>query len=151
MAAAVNTAARIQVLHTVLHMQALAAHLGLNSTDLQCLNLLSLNGSMTPSRLAEAMTISKGGATTAMVDRLEKAGYVRRTRDPRDRRQVHIEIVDGEPFRRLAQHFQPFADTLTNLLASYTDDQIALILEFTTRSNDAIRHLRPGSPTSYAG
>ncbi|MGH3853273.1 MAG: hypothetical protein ACRDR6_07180 [Pseudonocardiaceae bacterium] len=64
----VNQTMRIQVLRSVLLNQAIAARAGINPTDLQCLNLLTLEGPMTPSRLAEAMAMTKGGAITAMVD-----------------------------------------------------------------------------------
>ncbi|MBV8931125.1 MAG: MarR family transcriptional regulator [Kutzneria sp.] len=147
--AALDRANRINVLLTVMNMHSIAVRAGINSTDVQCINLLSLDGPLTPSRLAETMGMSKGGAVTAMVDRLEKAGYVRRTRDPHDRRQVLIEIVDGEPFRRLAELFLPLRDTADSVLTEYTDEQLEFIVDFTVRNNDAIARLheseRPAS------
>jgi DNA-binding MarR family transcriptional regulator len=124
---------------TVMFIQAVAARVSANPTDLQCLNLLTLQGPMTPSRLAEAMAITKGGAITAMVDRLEKAGYVRRTRDPRDRRQVLVDTVDDAPLRQLVARFSPIGERLTGLLAHYTDEELEVILDFAARSNDAVR------------
>lgn len=138
----VNRAVRIQVMRSVMLNQAIAARAGVNAADLQCLNLLTLEGPMTPSRLAEAMTLTKGGAITAMIDRLEQAGYVRRTRDPGDRRQVLVEAVEATPLRQLAARFDPAGQALAGLLTSYTDEQLELILEFTVRSNEAIRYLR---------
>jgi DNA-binding MarR family transcriptional regulator len=140
--AALDRATRISVLLTVLHMQAVAARVGINATDLQCLNLLSLDGPMPPSRLAETMTISKGGAITAMIDRLENAGYVRRTRDPHDRRRVLVEIVDGDPFRHLVEVFRPVGEAFVGMLADYTDEQIEFLTDYTTRSNNAFPGLR---------
>jgi DNA-binding MarR family transcriptional regulator len=139
----VNRAMRIQVMRAVLLTQAIAAQSGANPADVQALNLLTLQGPMTPSRLAEAMAMTKGGAITAMVDRLEKAGYVRRTRDPADRRQVLVEPVLGAPLRRLMARFDPVGRALAGVLEQYTDEQLELIFEFTERTNDAIRRLWP--------
>ncbi|HEY5854531.1 MAG TPA: MarR family transcriptional regulator [Aldersonia sp.] len=54
--------------------------------------MLSLDGSQTPGRLAERIGITRGGAVTAMIDRLERAGFVRRRRDTGDRRRVLVEL-----------------------------------------------------------
>ena len=56
---------------------------GLNSTDLECLDLLYLSGATTAGRLA-AHTGLTTGATTAVIDRLEQAGFVRRMRTTGD-------------------------------------------------------------------
>ncbi|MEO7194721.1 MAG: MarR family transcriptional regulator [Pseudonocardiaceae bacterium] len=135
LAKTVNQAMRIQVLRSVLLNQVIAAQAGINPTDLQCLNLLTLEGPMTPSRLAEAMAMTKGGAITAMVDRLEKAGYLRRVRDVRDRRQVLVEIIWEEPLHRLMAYYEPVGDALAGVLADYTDEELDLITEFTARGN----------------
>jgi len=145
--AILDRATRIQVVTTVLTMHAIATCAGINTTDVQCLNLLVLDGPMTPSQLAATMTLSKGGAVTAMIDRLEKAGYLRRTRDPQDRRQVRVEIIEGEPIRQLANLFQPLADTFATLVTNYTDDQIEFLAHHTTRSNNAITRLQDSHPT----
>ncbi|MGH3828085.1 MAG: MarR family transcriptional regulator [Pseudonocardiaceae bacterium] len=79
------------------------------------MNLLTLEGPMTPSRLAEAMT--KGGAITAMVDRLANAGYLRRIRDVQDWRQVLDEIIWAEPPHRLMAYDEPVGDALVGVLA----------------------------------
>lgn len=145
---AMQEASRAQVMHTVLLIQAIAAQTGINPTDLQCLGLLTLEGPMTPSRLAEAMAISKGGAVTAMIDRLEKAGYLQRTRDPRDRRQVMVEPIQGKPLQRLMTHFQPAGQALATVMAHYTDQQLELVTDFIVHSNDAIAKLRHAAHNS---
>src|SRR4051812_9863875 len=66
--------------------QAVADRLGLHPTDLQCLNLLTLEaGPVTTGRVAELTGLTTGSATR-LVDRLERAGYVVRERDSEDRR-----------------------------------------------------------------
>jgi DNA-binding MarR family transcriptional regulator len=73
--------------------QAVADHLGLHPTDLQCLNLLTLEGGpVTTGRIAELTGLTTGAATR-LVDRLEKAGYVVRERDAHDRRRVLVATV----------------------------------------------------------
>ena len=134
---ALNRAMRVQVTLAVLVSQAIAAQVGMNPIDLQAISLLTLQGPMTPSELAEAMTMTKGGGVTAMIDRLEKAGYVRRTRSTADRRQVIVECVWGEETNRLADFYAPLGELLAGVMADYTDDQLALITEFMTKNNAA--------------
>ena len=67
--------------------------LGLHTTDVQCLNLLSLeSGPVTIGRVGELTGLSTGAATR-LVDRLERAGYVTRKRDRTDRRRVLVTTV----------------------------------------------------------
>src|ERR1700677_862697 len=63
---------------------AVAAYFGINRTDLRCLDILDLSGQQTAGELAAQMGMSTG-AVTAMLDRLGKAGYLRRGRDPAGR------------------------------------------------------------------
>jgi DNA-binding MarR family transcriptional regulator len=122
---------------TVLLHHTVASKAGLNVTDLQCLNLLSLDGPVTPGRLAQAMGITTGGAITAVVDRLEKAGYVRRTRDPDDRRRVIVELVP-EAMARIAEYFEPIAASVQARFAGYSDEQLRTLLDFTRGNNAAM-------------
>ncbi|MBV9312371.1 MAG: MarR family transcriptional regulator [Pseudonocardia sp.] len=140
---ALQQALRIHTMRTVLLIQAIASQARINPIDLQCLNLLALNGPMTPSRLAEAMCLTKGGAITAMIQRLENAGYLERTRDLSDRRQVLVNITPGEPLRRLMTHFEPVTTALAALTADYTTEQLRLITQFTADINNMINRLRP--------
>ena len=61
--------------------QAAADRIGINATDLNCLNILSFSGQMTAGELARATGLTTA-SITGVVDRLEEAGYVRRERDP---------------------------------------------------------------------
>ncbi len=90
---ALREALRVQATRTVVLYSAVAADLGITVADLTCLNLLWMRGRLTPGRLAELLGIARGGAITAVIDRLERAGYVRRTRDSQDRRRVWVELV----------------------------------------------------------
>ncbi|MEU8419995.1 MarR family transcriptional regulator [Micromonospora sp. NPDC048835] len=80
----------------VLFHGALAARAGITVTDISCLGVLDKDGPMPAGRLARQVGLTRGGAITAMLDRLEKAGFLRRQRDAGDRRKVTIELVRGE-------------------------------------------------------
>ena len=66
--------------------------LGINRTDLRCLNIVENQGRMTAGRLAELAGLTTA-AVTSVLDRLERAGYARRVRDQEDRRQVMVEVT----------------------------------------------------------
>jgi DNA-binding MarR family transcriptional regulator len=66
--------------------------LGINRTDLRCLNIVDNVGPLTAGRLAELSGLTTA-AVTAILDRLERAGYARRVRDQEDRRQVMVEVT----------------------------------------------------------
>ncbi|MDA3647649.1 MarR family transcriptional regulator [Saccharopolyspora indica] len=90
---------------TVAFHTEVAERLGLSVTDHKCLDLIQRSeGEMTAGRLAELSGLSTG-TVTGVIDRLERAGYVVRVRDERDRRKVLVELVDGD------------ADELTELFA----------------------------------
>ena len=76
--------------------EALGNVLGLNATDVRCVDLLDQYGTMTAGALASVAGLSTG-AVTFLLDRLERAGFVRRLRDVEDRRRVHVALV---PFAR---------------------------------------------------
>ena len=80
----------------IIFNQQVAESLGVNATDLQCLNLLELQGALTPGDLARCCGLTTGGVTVVL-DRLEKAGYVRREANPRDRRSLLIRPVPATP------------------------------------------------------
>ena len=65
---------------SVLLSDTVAKIVGLNSTDLECLDLLEMAGPITAGRLAEHAGLTTG-AMTAVIDRLERAGFARRLRD----------------------------------------------------------------------
>lgn len=96
----IGTSIRVFIARAVVFNHRVAEHVGLNATDHQCLGLLEVHGDMTPSRLAHRVGLSRS-ATTAALDRLERAGFVRREHDTVDRRRVIVR-VDQERVRRLA-------------------------------------------------
>ena len=102
--------------------------LGVNRTDGRCLDILDQHGRMTAGELAREARLTTG-AITAVVDRLERAGYARRVPDPADRRRVLVEVT--ERARELAYElFGPLAQASGPLLEDYSDEQLRLLIEF---------------------
>jgi DNA-binding MarR family transcriptional regulator len=116
--------------------QAVADRMGMHSTDIETLDLLNVLGAMTAGRLAELTGLSTG-ATTRLVDRLVRAGYVERRSDPNDRRRVIIEPIYSniEPVGEL---YTPLTERLTTLWESFTPDELRVILRFVRGSNAAV-------------
>ncbi len=102
--------------------------LGINRTDQRCMDIIDLNGQVTAGRLAAAAGLSTGAVTTVL-DRLERVGFVRRVRDPDDRRRVLVELTD-EARRRAGEIWGPIAIEAEQMFAGYTQDQLEWMLEF---------------------
>jgi DNA-binding MarR family transcriptional regulator len=114
---------------------AVAAYLGINRTDLRCLDLLDLRGGVMSAGDLAAETGLTTGAVTAMLDRLEKTGYVRRVRDPDDRRRVLVEISETAR-QRGREIYQPFEDGTVPMLEPFSDEQLALMADFLRMGNE---------------
>jgi DNA-binding transcriptional ArsR family regulator len=118
--------------------QAAADRIGLNATDLNCLNILSFSGEMTAGELARATGLTTA-SITGVADRLEEAGYVRRERDPRDRRRVVIRLVLERALQDVAPVFLPLVLGWQSVVSGYTDDELRLIVEFYGLMEQVIR------------
>lgn len=114
--------------HTVMLHAAVAERLGLNITDHKCLDLACKSGAITAGELAELSGLTTG-AITGVIDRLEKAGFARRERDPNDRRRVLIQPVPGR-MQEIGKLFGSLASEMMSLCAKYTDQELALIIDF---------------------
>ena len=117
---------------SVLFSTAVSSRLGINSSDLECLDIVNLSGAATAGQLATVTGLTTG-AITGVIDRLEKAGYVRRRRDPSDRRRVIIEALpDAE--REIGPMFASLSQAVTQLWSTFSDHDLTLILDFVTKS-----------------
>jgi DNA-binding MarR family transcriptional regulator len=120
---------------TVIFHHLIGERLGLNPTDHKCLDVIVRNGTpMTASQLAEETGLSTG-AITGIVDRLEKAGYVRRKRDQNDRRLVFINVLMDRAMVKLSPIFDPIKQASRSLYSKYSDEELAIILDFITNCN----------------
>src|SRR5918992_1129630 len=110
---------------------AAAAFFGIHRTDLSILDALQFGDRMSAGELAKRVSLSPA-AVTAALDRLERAGYVRRLRDERDRRRVLVEVTD-EMLERAGQVYGPLAARSAELLGDFTDDQLRAMSEMLDR------------------
>ncbi|WP_426442763.1 MarR family winged helix-turn-helix transcriptional regulator [Bradyrhizobium genosp. P] len=113
----------------VLFGQAVANMAGISNSDMECMDILHLEGRVTAGRLAEVTGLTTG-AITGVVDRLEKAGYVRRERDESDRRKVFISVVP-ETVAKIGQFYVPMQQAMQKVWGAYSDDELRLLLRFT--------------------
>jgi DNA-binding MarR family transcriptional regulator len=121
--------------HTVLLHSAIAEALGLHVTDLRALWLLG-EAPRTAGELAEELGLTSA-AITALVDRLERNGYVARQRNNRDRRKVTIQ-ANPERLREVAGHYQSQGKAMTEVLDAYSETEFAAIIDFLTRTADVL-------------
>src|SRR5438128_1494971 len=112
----------------VIFGQTVANVAGISGSDLECLDFLILGGRVTAGRLAEVTGLTTG-AITGVVDRLEKAGLVRRERDEDDRRKVFISIVP-ENVARIGKYYEHLQRTMQGVFDGYTDAELRLLLRF---------------------
>src|SRR5688500_2696855 len=127
-----NQALRMVSAQSVLLSDAVARLAGLNSTDLECLDLLLLTGVTTAGTLA-AHTGLTTGAITAVIDRLERAGFARRQRDPKDRRRVLVEALPHY-VQEIGPLYAPLAQSTEKLHREYDDKQLALVVDYLSRA-----------------
>jgi DNA-binding MarR family transcriptional regulator len=106
-----------------------AERIGINVTDLNCLNILALTGSMTAGELARQTGLTTA-SITGVLDRLEEAGFVRRERDSGDRRRVIVRLDPVRGLHDVAPVFAPVVEAWRAAAAAYTDEQLSLILRF---------------------
>ncbi|MBB2924467.1 MarR family transcriptional regulator [Cellulomonas cellasea] len=130
----------------VLFQDAVARSGGLNGTDLQTVGLLMSEGPATPGELAERVGLTSGGAITAVVDRLERAGYVTRSRDERDRRRVIITARADVVLERVGPVYGRVGARWAEYLRTLTVEQIELANEVMATAakinREEIEHLR---------
>lgn len=117
---------------SVLFNQALAELVAINATDLRCLDILGRTGPITAGQLAELTGLTTG-AITGVLDRLEEAGFLRRMRDPDDRRRVIIQACGERTEREVGPLFEPLAQAMSRLAGRYSDHDLSLIIDFVER------------------
>lgn len=127
----VMMAARDQGVSSVLFRNAIGRKLGLSVTDNECLSFLAIKGVATPSELAHYTGLTTG-STTAMLDRLEKTGYVSRKPNPDDRRGVLV-----VPSKKWMEAAGPLVSDVQKahkaLISDYSDPELAIIVDFLQR------------------
>lgn len=122
-------AARRSSAQGVIFSQTVASRIGISSSDLECMDFLNLEGRVTAGRLAEVTGLTTG-AITGVVDRLEKAGLVRRERDDSDRRKVFIAVVP-ESEAKIGKFYESLQQSIHKVWSKYSDDELQFLIRFT--------------------
>ena len=120
---------------------------GLGRTDVRAMvaimDAARRGEALTAGALGRAVDLSSA-SVTALVDRLERAGHVRRVRDPQDRRRVALEMSESA-MAAGARFFGGLQQDLVGAMAGYADDELAVVRRFLTEMTDVIvRHQSPG-------
>jgi DNA-binding MarR family transcriptional regulator len=108
-----------------------AGRIGINQTDLICLNLLVRRGPMSPGQIATALGLTSA-AISAMATRLEKGGYATREIDPKDRRRILMSASPAGTERAFGM-FDGFYEATVGLFARYDERDRRLLLDLLTR------------------
>ncbi|MEV4069782.1 MarR family winged helix-turn-helix transcriptional regulator [Nonomuraea fuscirosea] len=113
----------------------------LHTTDVQALiKIFDAPTPITPGRLREELNLTSG-AVTACLDRLERAGHIRRVRDAHDRRVVHLHYRDAAK-ELAAAFFRPLAGSTDNVLRRFSPDELRTVAAFLDAMNEELGILR---------
>jgi DNA-binding transcriptional ArsR family regulator len=117
--------------------QVSAERIGINATDLNCLNIVALSGPMTAGDLARATGLTTA-SITGVLDRLEDGGFLRRERDPRDRRRVIVHLNPGPGLHEVGATFGPVVAAWRATAAGYSDDELRLLHAFQQKIEEIV-------------
>jgi DNA-binding MarR family transcriptional regulator len=118
----------------------MARILGVNRTDVRCLEMLITNtdDELTPRDIAAHLNLTAGSVTT-MLDRLERVGYVTRSRHASDRRKVLVEATPRVTELAWSMMSPMLDDANAEVISHFTLDQLDTIEEFVTRATEVQR------------
>ncbi|WP_031157823.1 MarR family transcriptional regulator [Streptosporangium roseum] len=120
---------------------------GLHTTDVQALiKIFDAPSPITPSRLREELNLTSG-AITACLDRLERAGHIRRVRDVHDRRVVHVHYLDAAQ-EFAAAFFRPLGRSTDNALRRFSPEELHAVAAFLDAMNEELDVLRAAPRSS---
>ncbi|MER5627087.1 MarR family winged helix-turn-helix transcriptional regulator [Streptosporangium sp. NPDC002544] len=120
---------------------------GLHTTDVQALmKIFDAPSPITPGRLREELNLTSG-AVTACLDRLERAGHIRRVRDVHDRRVVHLHYLDAAK-EIAAAFFGPLGRGTDNALRRFSPEELRTVAAFLDAMNGELGVLRAESGSS---
>jgi DNA-binding MarR family transcriptional regulator len=116
------------------------ARLDLKATDLECLDLITRYGPLSPSTLARRAGLHPA-TMTGILDRLERGGWIDRSRDPSDRRGVVVEAARGRGAEILRLYLvdSGMNTAMDQICSEYEDKELELLAGFLRRTADASR------------
>jgi DNA-binding MarR family transcriptional regulator len=119
--------------------EAVASHLGMGAAEWKCLGLLQQHGPSTAGRLAELSGFTTG-AITGIVDRLERAKYVRREPHPQDRRSIIVQPLHvKEVQERVVPIFQSLGRAMAEVASHYSAAELGAIASFFRETTEVLR------------
>ena len=111
------------------------AHLDLNDVDLDCLDLISRHGPLSPSALAQRSGLH-AATMTGILDRLERGGWVARERDPSDRRAVVVRALRDRN-AELMRLYSGMNSSMSDICAGYGEAELEVLADFLRRTTEA--------------
>jgi DNA-binding MarR family transcriptional regulator len=114
---------------------AAAEYFGVNRTAMRCMDVLERAGQLTAGEIARQTGLTSG-AVTALLDRLERAGWVRRLRDDADRRRILVELTD-KAVQGAAEVYGPFVEGLAEY-DKYSEAELRFITRYIERGSDLL-------------
>ena len=129
---ALMTATRKLTRSSLMLQYAIAEKMNLNPTDAECIDFLMEMGPSTAGDLAKVTRLTTG-AITSVIDRLQKAGFVKRENDPGDRRKVIITFIPKK-HEKAKQYYAAMAKDVYELYSGYSESNLKLL----TKHSDAL-------------
>jgi DNA-binding MarR family transcriptional regulator len=120
---------------SILYNQQIADRVGLHLTDVQCINILELMGPSTPGELARFTGLTTGGVTM-MLDRLEKAGYLKREPNPRDRRSVVVHLNPAK-VKKMQTFYIDINQRMATLLDETPERELRAVVKLLSKMNES--------------
>ena len=135
--AALSRAGRAQSDATVMFHSAVAERMGLSVTEQKTISILDRLGPLSAGEIA-AHTGLATASVTSLIDRLESKGFAQRVRDQKDRRRV-IVALRAERVSAIGPLFDSLARSFLDLVATYEDEELAVILDFMGQATELLR------------
>jgi len=143
---AIQSGLRVITLGTERYRRLLADQLGISLTEIIVLGHLFNYGPLTPREIADWLGFSTG-ATTGVIDRAERAGFVSRRANPADRRSVVVRLTPSGK-RALGWIYDETNQYLAEALAGHSDDQLAELATVMRLVGESLQVATPELPTS---
>ena len=122
----------------VMFHEAVGGLMGLSAVERKCIDVLRRLGPVTAGTIGEHTGLTTG-AVTGLMDRLEKAGYVRRERDPSDRRKVVLHLLPNRQLdAQLAAAFGPFGEDMAKIAARFSPAEQRAIADWIAATTEAL-------------
>lgn len=116
----------------ILFHEAIASKLKIHTTDLKCLSIINRTENITAGEIAKHTGLTTG-SVTALINRLEKRGFVTRIKDPDDNRKVIIKANQSKQ-KEIRNLYKSFNSAITNLYSQYSQKELLLIGKFLAES-----------------